>query len=97
MRPGGQAVVKCDFGYSLKGSAIITCQDDASWSLPLPKCVKPKCTKPPGVEHGNVRVWYSLPTITLHFIPILRHLILNISYCVCQSVSLDYGHLSVRG
>ncbi|KAK4305073.1 hypothetical protein Pmani_023017 [Petrolisthes manimaculis] len=58
--PGGQAVVKCDFGYSLKGNAIITCLDDGSWSLPLPKCARPKCTKPPSVDHGTVRVRASM-------------------------------------
>ncbi|KAK8726504.1 hypothetical protein OTU49_010282 [Cherax quadricarinatus] len=56
VRPGEQVVVKCDFGYKLEGDALVTCKDDSTWSRPLPKCVTPKCSKPPAVQHGTVKV-----------------------------------------
>ncbi|XP_045583570.2 sushi, von Willebrand factor type A, EGF and pentraxin domain-containing protein 1 isoform X3 [Procambarus clarkii] len=56
VRPGEQVVVKCDFGYKLEGDALVTCKDDSTWSRPLPKCVTPKCSKPPAVFHGTVKV-----------------------------------------
>ncbi|KAG7158260.1 Sushi, von Willebrand factor type A, EGF and pentraxin domain-containing protein 1-like 3 [Homarus americanus] len=54
--PGEQVVVKCGYGYKLVGDALVTCKDDSTWSRPLPKCVKPKCPKPPVVLNGKVKV-----------------------------------------
>ncbi|XP_071546933.1 sushi, von Willebrand factor type A, EGF and pentraxin domain-containing protein 1-like isoform X1 [Panulirus ornatus] len=58
--PGEQVVVKCDFGYKLVGDALVTCKEDSTWSRPLPKCIKSKCSKPPPVDHGSVKVRASL-------------------------------------
>ncbi|XP_063877551.1 sushi, von Willebrand factor type A, EGF and pentraxin domain-containing protein 1-like isoform X4 [Scylla paramamosain] len=60
VRPGEQVVVRCEPGYKLRGDPFITCQEDSTWSLPLPKCTKPKCPKPPPVENGAVKVRASL-------------------------------------
>ncbi|KAK7079301.1 hypothetical protein SK128_011484 [Halocaridina rubra] len=56
VKPGEQVEAKCDDGYKLQGDPYIICKDDAAWSLPLPKCVMPVCSKPPPVEHGQVKV-----------------------------------------
>lgn len=56
VRPGEQVAVKCEMGYKLRGEPFIICGEDSTWSLPLPKCTKPKCPKPPPVENGVVKV-----------------------------------------
>ncbi|XP_050712143.1 sushi, von Willebrand factor type A, EGF and pentraxin domain-containing protein 1-like isoform X3 [Eriocheir sinensis] len=60
VRPGEQVVLKCEVGYKLRGEPLITCQEDFTWSRPLPRCTKPKCPKPPAVENGVVKVRASL-------------------------------------
>ncbi|XP_068228821.1 sushi, von Willebrand factor type A, EGF and pentraxin domain-containing protein 1-like isoform X2 [Palaemon carinicauda] len=55
-RPGDQIKAKCEPGYKLVGDPMITCKDDGTWSLPLPKCVVPQCPKPPGIFNGQVKV-----------------------------------------
>ncbi|XP_042878589.1 sushi, von Willebrand factor type A, EGF and pentraxin domain-containing protein 1-like isoform X2 [Penaeus japonicus] len=56
VRPGEQVEVKCNAGYKLHGDPMVTCKDDFTWSLPLPKCKVPKCDKPPAVLNGRVKV-----------------------------------------
>ncbi|KAI5626934.1 inactive serine protease PAMR1-like [Silurus asotus] len=54
VRVGGQAVFRCDLGFTLKGFHMATCLLDGSWSTPLPYCVPEKiCGIPPKPAHGD--------------------------------------------
>ncbi|KAF7702185.1 inactive serine protease PAMR1 [Silurus meridionalis] len=54
VRVGGQAVFRCDLGFTLKGFHMATCLLDGSWSTPLPYCVPERiCGVPPKPAHGD--------------------------------------------
>lgn len=40
VRVGGQALFRCDPGFTLKGFYMATCLLDGSWSTPIPYCGK---------------------------------------------------------
>lgn len=43
MRVGGQALYRCDPGFTLKGFHMATCLLDGSWSTSVPYCGKKQC------------------------------------------------------
>ena len=36
--PGSIVLYMCEFGYSLQGNSMLTCQIDGNWSAPMPTC-----------------------------------------------------------
>ncbi|KAG9281076.1 inactive serine protease PAMR1 isoform X2 [Astyanax mexicanus] len=54
VRVGGQALFRCDAGFSLKGFRMSTCRLDGSWTTPTPLCVPEKnCGIPPKPAYGD--------------------------------------------
>ncbi|XP_072526077.1 inactive serine protease PAMR1 isoform X2 [Salminus brasiliensis] len=54
VRVGGQALFRCDAGFTLKGFRMSTCLLDGSWSTPTPLCVPEKnCGIPPKPAYGD--------------------------------------------
>ncbi|NXN47641.1 CR1L protein, partial [Rhinoptilus africanus] len=49
---GTQLRLACDSGYVLRGQDFTVCQDDTSWSPPLPFCDK-VCGPPPQIANGQ--------------------------------------------
>ncbi|KAL7868058.1 hypothetical protein SRHO_G00094420 [Serrasalmus rhombeus] len=52
VRVGGQALFRCDPGFTLKGSRMSTCLLDGSWSTQTPQCEK-NCGIPPKPAYGD--------------------------------------------
>ncbi|OPJ89087.1 complement receptor type 1 isoform A [Patagioenas fasciata monilis] len=66
--PGQTVTFQCHTGYSLQGSAQISCQEDGSWHPPVPVCERPHrdqevpnslkprgipCAPPPDIPNGK--------------------------------------------
>uniref|UniRef100_A0A674GT48 Sushi domain-containing protein n=1 Tax=Taeniopygia guttata TaxID=59729 RepID=A0A674GT48_TAEGU len=49
--PGQTVTFRCHDGYSLQGSASVSCQEDGSWQPPAPVCIP--CEPPPDIPHGQ--------------------------------------------
>lgn len=43
---------ECNEGYSLTGSPLRVCKDDALWDRPPPRCVMVTCDPPEDISHG---------------------------------------------
>ncbi|KAF4804058.1 Sushi, von Willebrand factor type A, EGF and pentraxin domain-containing protein 1 [Turdus rufiventris] len=46
----------CVDGFLMKGESTIRCQEDGSWSLPLPECIPVECPQPEDIQNGIVDV-----------------------------------------
>ncbi|MBU6161612.1 MAG: hypothetical protein KGO50_10850 [Myxococcales bacterium] len=57
---GATAVYACNAGYTLTGTATVTCQADGQWSPTLASCQPRDCGAPPSVTNTTV----SAPTTT---------------------------------
>ncbi|CAH1243596.1 CR1 [Branchiostoma lanceolatum] len=51
---GSNVTYTCDVGYKLTGTGNATCQEDRTWSHPLPKCVIVSCVVPDPITNGGV-------------------------------------------
>ncbi|XP_076273096.1 sushi, von Willebrand factor type A, EGF and pentraxin domain-containing protein 1-like isoform X1 [Rhynchophorus ferrugineus] len=47
--------IRCEVGYTLSGSSIRLCQDDAKWSGSNPTCEVKTCSRPPVPKYGTIR------------------------------------------
>ncbi|NWV38862.1 C4BPA protein, partial [Grantiella picta] len=44
---GDKVTFECNPGYSMKGSSVITCDANSSWTPPPPACAQIRCGRPP--------------------------------------------------
>ncbi|XP_053388744.1 CUB and sushi domain-containing protein 1-like [Mercenaria mercenaria] len=51
-RFNAMATVKCDEGYSLAGNPVLTCQNNASWTM-IPRCIQIDCGIP-NITYGSI-------------------------------------------
>ncbi|XP_060618494.2 sushi, von Willebrand factor type A, EGF and pentraxin domain-containing protein 1 isoform X2 [Anolis sagrei] len=53
---GSTVTYTCMDGFLLKGVSIISCQEDGTWSFPLPECIPVECPQPEEIQNGIVDV-----------------------------------------
>ncbi|XP_043916972.1 sushi, von Willebrand factor type A, EGF and pentraxin domain-containing protein 1 isoform X2 [Protopterus annectens] len=53
---GSTVKYTCMDGFLFKGTPTLTCQDDGTWSFPLPECVPVECPQPEEIKNGIAHV-----------------------------------------
>ena len=53
---GGSVHYRCNHGYRLTGSPMLTCLGNKTWSHVLPQCERVQCQQPATISHGVVLV-----------------------------------------
>ncbi|XP_030767169.1 sushi, von Willebrand factor type A, EGF and pentraxin domain-containing protein 1-like [Sitophilus oryzae] len=51
--------IRCEVGYTLVGSSIRLCQENATWSGSDPSCEVKTCTRPPIPKYGSLKCEHS--------------------------------------
>ncbi|XP_006834268.1 PREDICTED: C4b-binding protein alpha chain-like [Chrysochloris asiatica] len=52
-------MLSCNYGYILRGSRLVHCEEDNNWHPSLPTCELNSCTNVPEIPHANWEVYYS--------------------------------------
>ncbi|NXC59116.1 ZP3R protein, partial [Aleadryas rufinucha] len=51
---GDEVSFECNPGYSMKGSSVVTCAANSSWTPPLPTCDQILCGRPPELPFASL-------------------------------------------
>ncbi|NWW24672.1 CR1L protein, partial [Falcunculus frontatus] len=51
---GDKVSFECNSGYSMKGSSVVTCAANSSWTPPLPTCDQILCGRPPQLPFASL-------------------------------------------
>ncbi|XP_076821334.1 complement receptor type 1-like [Clavelina lepadiformis] len=54
--PSSQLNLRCDDGYQVEGNEVITCQDNFTWTQPLPFCKERNCILRPQLLYKGVEI-----------------------------------------
>ncbi|NWT85963.1 C4BPA protein, partial [Lanius ludovicianus] len=86
---GYKVSFECNSGYSMKGSSVVTCDANSTWTPPLPTCEKILCGRPPEIpfasQEGAVSDSYPFMTkLTYHCNPGFKQVSGSSSEVICE-------------